>query len=131
MHLGPAGNIAAIPLFSAVCSAAESVGDGVYISGPLSGGLPTVSKVDITDPAKMPAVGIIESKSSSTECVVQTGDIIENLPFTLTTGKRVFFVNAGLDSSIPGVAGDFAQIAGTALDTDAILVAIGAPIRRS
>ena len=135
MLLGGGGEAAAAQLstpgFDAICLAGDAVGDGVYFFAPLLGGTPRVTKVDITDNGKMPAVGIIVEKSTSTTCFVQTSGLVENLPFSLSTGLRVFFTNSGLSDSIPGTTGDFAQIAGFATDTDSMVIDLGAPIRRA
>jgi hypothetical protein len=119
------------PGFDAICGAGDTVGSGVYVSGSLVGGVPTVSTVDITDPAKMPAIGVIVSKASSTTCFVQFLDLVESLPFTFSTGSRVFFTNSGLSNTIPSSSGDFVQLAGIAADTDALMIGIGPPIRRA
>jgi hypothetical protein len=97
--------VAAGVSFSAACSIADIVGNGVYVSGPRSGGLITVRTVDITDSAKMPCVGIIESKSSDTSCTVRTDLELTDLPFAFTVGKRVFVTNSGLSTTRPSGSG--------------------------
>jgi len=57
--------------FDAVCTGAEQPLDWVYIGG-TSGGNPVVSKVDITNGDKMPAIGVIASKPTNTTAVVCT-----------------------------------------------------------
>ena len=72
----------------ALCDPADSVGNCVYISGNPISGVEQVRTVDITDPAKMPAVGVIQSKSSPTECrVIWMGEITQT---GLTFNKFVF-----------------------------------------
>ena len=115
-------------LFNALCTAAESVGDPVFISGPKVGGIISVLKVDTTDINKMPVIGLIESKPTATTCVVQSvGDLL-GLPFTFTVGKRVFATSTGLSSIIPG-AGNFAQVVGIATDTNDLSILIFDPVR--
>lgn len=55
---------------AADCSAAEAVGDLVYVDS-ASGSTPDVRKVDPDDAATMPAVGIIVSKPTATTAQVQ------------------------------------------------------------
>lgn len=74
----------------AYCFNVDIVGDIVYIMGPKVGDLYQVTKTDIDDPAKMPAVGIIIGKVNATECVVQTGGIIRGIYGALTPGVRLF-----------------------------------------
>lgn len=79
--------------FAAACSASEVVGDLVYVSGPAIAGLPQVARCDPFDTAKMPAIGVIFSKSSGTRCLVVTvGQVAASGP--LTPGGRYF---AGAD----------------------------------
>ena len=55
----------------AECTAAESVGDFVCIVDDPPDGYDVVAKANPADFNKMPAVGVIISKSSPTECLVQ------------------------------------------------------------
>lgn len=88
------------------CLAADSVGNCVYVSGDVAG-VTQVTTVDPIDHSKMPAIGIITSKESPTDCIVQLfGELAPGGSFT--PGKRVFVGNAGtLSHSIPtpGVGG--------------------------
>jgi hypothetical protein len=60
------------PSFAAACSAAESVGHFVVVSG--AG--PTVTAIDIdASPIQVPD-GIIISKPTSTTCIVQTAGVV-------------------------------------------------------
>ena len=63
----------------AYCFSTDSVLDCVYIMGPKVGVHYQVTKADITNPVKMPAVGIIVSKSGPTDCVVQVSGVIRGL----------------------------------------------------
>jgi hypothetical protein len=56
---------------AADCSSSEAVGDFVYVSGPQVSNRDQVRKASPADYDKMPAVGVIISKSSSTTCLVQ------------------------------------------------------------
>jgi hypothetical protein len=86
---------AASPFFQAYCFSTDAVGDLVYIMGPKLGVYYQVAKVDIDDPAKMPAVGVIIAKVSPTECVVQTDGIVRGFYSGLVTGRPAF---AGIDA---------------------------------
>jgi hypothetical protein len=85
---------------AAECTAAESVGDFVCIVADPPNGVDLVGKADPSDFTKMPAVGIIISKSSPTDCLVQwfgeTPDIFSGL-----NSGEVYFV--GSDSKIADV----------------------------
>jgi len=81
----------------AECTSAEAVGDFVCIAGDPPNGYDVVAKADPADFNKMPAVGVVISKSSPTECLVQwygeTPDIFSGL-----SSGEVYFV--GADSKI-------------------------------
>jgi hypothetical protein len=91
-------------VFSATCSAGNAVGDCVYFSGPEVGGVAQVGKADPSDIAKMPAVGVILSKTSATDCTVQrlgrldlTGSAV-----SFTFGQRLFVGLSGqIDPTVP------------------------------
>jgi hypothetical protein len=76
---------------SAECTAAESVGDFVCIADDPPNGLDVVAKADPSDFAKMPAVGVIISKSSPTHCLVQWLGETPNI-FTGLSSGEVYFV---------------------------------------
>lgn len=82
-------------VFLAQCQASDAVGDAVYVAGPASGTRFTVSKVDIDDAGKMPAIGVIIQKSSDTECVVQFQGIVRNIYEAMIPQKPLFI---GTDS---------------------------------
>jgi hypothetical protein len=52
------------------CLASDSVGDLVFITGPIVGGRVQVTKVDVDDADKMPAYGVITEKATATDCTV-------------------------------------------------------------
>jgi hypothetical protein len=79
-----AGNVRGVAL--ANCLLTDLVGDWVYVTGDKIGARYQVQKVDPTDVAKMPVAGVIVSKTSSTECVVQIGGIARGLYSGLTPG---------------------------------------------
>ena len=81
----------------AECTAAESVGDFVCIVDTPPNGVDYVGKADPSDFGKMPAVGVIISKSSPTDCLVQWFGETPNIFSGLSSGE-VYFV--GADSKI-------------------------------
>ena len=103
----------------AICSASESVGELVYTNLTKTGDLYNVSKVDITSYSKMPAIGVIISKQSTTRCRVKWSGPIRGIYSGLTPG-RMYFV--GSDSkptlAFPTVAGTRLQKIGSATSTN-------------
>lgn len=79
------------------CLLADSVGNCVYITSDISGGLHQVTTCDPTDFSKMPAVGVILSKDTDTLCTVL---VLGELPglYTGLPVRKVVFV--GLDGKI-------------------------------
>lgn len=111
--------------FAAVCSASEAQGDWVHITGPSVGGMFSVGKVDISDVATMPAVGVITQKTSTTQCLVQwSGEVVG--VYTGLSYNSLYFV--GVDSlavtppPTPTTAPLYWQVVGVALDSDVLLV---------
>jgi hypothetical protein len=77
------------------CLAADVVGNTVYITGDKVGKYYQVSTTDPTDPAKMPAVGIIIQKDSATECIVAPFGEITDIYTGFTPGESLY---VGADS---------------------------------
>ena len=92
---GLATDSAAQAFLQAYCFSTDSVGDVVYIMGPMVGDFYQVTQVDHTDPSKMPGVGIIRSKDAATQCVVQTRGIVVGLYTGLTPGRRLLVQDDG------------------------------------
>lgn len=120
-------------LFDAACSASEAVGDPVYHTGSVSGGLAVVALSDRTDPAKLPAVGIVEVKPTSTTCKVRNDGPTTSIYTGLTPGSHYFVSDAaGVSTVIPASGtGEFVQHLGTALTSTELLVKVGQRWRRS
>ena len=114
---------------AADCPASIVVDDLVYITGPAVAGIIQVDLVDVTDRTKMPAYGIVASKSTSTRCVVQTlGQFVTGV--ALTVGQPVYVgVNGQPASSIPTLGGSPAiavtQIVGYAWDSNSMFLNFG------
>jgi hypothetical protein len=79
----------ALGTLSVGCSVTDLVGDIVYQA---SAG--TVAKADITDPLKLPAIGVITEKHTPTTCAVRMLGIFEG--YTGLVPGRLYSV--GLDS---------------------------------
>lgn len=85
--------------FLANCPATLSIGDMAYISGPMSNDLYQVDKVDVTNYSKMPAIGIVTAKSSSTVCSVMTLGVHDSTD--ITPGTKYYVGVSGRITSTP------------------------------
>lgn len=70
-----------------LCLPTDHVGHVVYNAGPMAGTRYTVRRADCLDEDKMPALGIIIAKSSSTECFIQTEGPIRGVYAGLEQGR--------------------------------------------
>jgi hypothetical protein len=110
-----------------VCTSAEQVQDCVYVYGIMVGDKIDVRKVDITDSAKIPTIGIVIEKQSTTECTVKICGEIRGLFSGFTPGAQLV---VGTDSkpTRPGLlsatAPYFIQVIGVATDTDSLVVQV-------
>lgn len=111
-------------VIDAACLATDSVGDCVKITGVKSGSLYQVEKIDI-DSDTVPAIGIIESKSTSTQCVVRVLGILEGVYTGLVAGTS-YLVDT--DSQLTPTIADppsgvrYIQVMGVAVSDDEFLV---------
>lgn len=110
--------------WEADCIATDTAGDFVYITGSSVGGIRQVEKADVFDTSKMPAVGVIVLKRTTTRCVVQAFGEISAVG--LVPQARYW---VGTDSRLasafpPRPVGDIvvAQVVGVALDTTALML---------
>lgn len=76
--------------FPATCSALDHIGHFVYLYAPT-----VVRTVDITDLRKTQTVGVIVTKSSPTDCVVQRRGEVVGLFAGLSPGARVMIDETG------------------------------------
>lgn len=109
--------------FHADCLAGDSVGDFVHIVGDDVSDIFQVEKVDITDSATMPAIGLILTKDTATRCFVLTFGILEATG--LTPGVRYWVgTNSQITSTIPlPVSGTAViQVIGHALSDTELLI---------
>jgi len=102
---------------AAECTVAESIGDFVCIADDPPNGLDVVAKADPADFNKMPAVGVVISKSDSTHCLVQWLGETPNI-FTGLASGEVYFVGADAriaeDPPVPTSVPLFTQFMGVA-----------------
>jgi hypothetical protein len=88
-------------------------------------GFVQVTKIDVTDFTKMPAIGVIISKSNPATCVVQVLGVVTGVYGALTAPGRYFAGSTGKPSlTVPlppagGVA--YVQTIGAALDTGLLM----------
>lgn len=107
-------------VFPASCQSSDSAGDCVYISGDSTAGLAQVTRADIADTSKMPAIGIITSKSSSTSCLVAYLGVV---PITVALPGKIYFVGSDGKPTATRPAGPaLIQSVGVALDASRLLL---------
>lgn len=108
----------------AICHSADSIGDCVKVDGNKVGELYQVERLDIDTDTK-PAVGIIQSKSTSTRCVVRVLGILKGVYSGLLPGETYL---VDVDSQLTRTLGDpatgfrYVQIMGTAMADDEFMV---------
>lgn len=123
-------------LVLASCQASDAVGDCVYVTANIAGERVQVTKTDPRDLTKGPAIGVIQVKSSPTQCVVQIAGVLIGAYSGLTPNALLF---VGLDgrlqattTGITAIPGDkvFVQQMGQALGFDRVMIVPQAPIVR-
>jgi len=121
--------------FLANCQASDAVGDLVYVSDDMVGGLYTVMKVDYEDRAKMPAMGMIVAKIDDTACMVQVQGEVRDLYTGLTPGRYCFIGNGArltqVVPSTPDVGVRYSQPAAYALASNTLLLRMELPTVRT
>ena len=85
------------------CTAAESVGDFVCIVDDPPNGVDYVGKADPADFDKMPAVGVIISKSTPTDCIVQWMGETPNIFGGLSSGEIYYLGSDAKIAEVPPV----------------------------
>lgn len=105
-----------------ICLAGDAVLQLMYRSA-----AGTVAKADASNPAKMPALGFIASKPTTTTCAVQTG--YELSGFVGLTPDAVYYADpatpGGITTTQPTTVGQVAQQVGVAKSTTVLTVTIG------
>lgn len=72
------------------CTVSDSVGDVVRVTADIISSRYQVTKLDITNTVMEVAFGVIISKQSDTECVIQLSGHIQGLYSGLTAGEPLF-----------------------------------------
>jgi hypothetical protein len=116
--------------FEADCPEAVGLGDWVYVTGPTIGGRYQVAQADVSTLDKMPALGVVTQKPTSTTCRVQWEG--EAAGFSGLTPRRVYYLqqDGSIDLVPPSGAGHYVQRIGTALDTTVLLVSFNSALIR-
>lgn len=114
------------------CTAAEAIGDFVYVSGPKILNRDQVRKVDPTDTNydKKAAVGVITSKSTVTTCVVQWMGETPAVLTGLTPGRPCFVGTNAKATNVPPTpvsSGVFVHSIGQATASDRMYVRPSSP----
>ena len=117
-----ATSVSGVLIISANCLVTDVVNDWVYVTGPAVAGLAQVAKVDVASSAKMPAIGIIISKSVPITCSVMLWGIV--VPGLALTPQKVYFLDttSQITPSVPATRPIFLQSVGQALDDTRFLV---------
>ena len=109
-------------LQAATCLVTDDIGHFVCIAGSSLSGVLRVTRADITDLAKMPAVGVITEKPSATSCVVlMLGEFTPG--GVLTPNQRIWIGPDGYAALTRPAAPAFLQLVGQALDASRMFVA--------
>jgi hypothetical protein len=112
------GSASTAVLIDASVLATDDVGDLVYVSGAPVGGLFTTTKANPFDKTKMPAVGMVLSKSSPTVAKVILSGVITGLYIGLIPNKVYFVDPSARLSATPPVGGTrYVQQVGVALSS--------------
>lgn len=106
------------------CQLTDAVGDFII---PTAGAVRTVRKVDITNPALTPTIGVIISKPTSTTATIQTAGAVEGIYSGLAPGQRYFVGATARPTAWPisGVSSGTeysVQVVGVALDSSSLLL---------
>ncbi len=100
------------------------VGELVYISGVSVAGVYQVDKIDISDFSKLPAVGVVITKATSTQGSIQWLGEVQSVFTGMTPGKIQFAsASGGITETPPSTAGEHIQKIGVALDAGVLLLA--------
>lgn len=105
----------------------NQVGDPVYVRGPMNGGY-KVDRVDPTNTAKMPAIGVIIAKWGFTDCLIQLWGEARSLYSGLVPGETYFVGPSGaptlaVNLPLPTTGNRYyLQVLGVALDVAILLV---------
>ena len=119
--------------FDAECPSGTAVGDFVYVTGDKVAGVIQVARAEPKSATKtnvkMPALGVVISKKTSTDCLIHTGPGLVDatvLGVVLIPEQRYFVgFNGRINANMPNPpTGGFSlvQVAGVAVSTDQLLL---------
>lgn len=123
-------------LLEADCTTTDAVGDAVYITSDAVAGRIQVMKVDPTDTATAPSIGVIISKPSTTTCTVRSGGPLDGIYSGLTPNSLVWIDSAARlttdpSDTEPGVGTTYNyQVMGYAVASDCVLINPQTPVIR-
>lgn len=108
-------------IFAGTCLSGDAIGDLMYVNASSK----VLRKADITDQLKMPSIGFIIAKPSSTSCIIQVGGSVSGLYTGLTPGA-VYFVGSNSRPTTPiptppPLSTYYTQQIGLAIDTNLFL----------
>jgi hypothetical protein len=106
--------------FDANCQPSDAAFNCVYVTG-VSMGSPDVTTVNPSNPATMPAVGIIVEKYSATDCLVQVFGLITGI-FGLVPGQRYFVGPGGTVTTPAPVPPATLQVIGLSIGPNQLLI---------
>jgi hypothetical protein len=119
---------------AANCLAIDAIGNCVKVTGPDIAGIIQVATVDVADPSTALTVGVIISKSTATDCIVQLFGRVTNVYAGLQPGKFYFVNTTGVPDLVPpaplvgGIA--YVQAIGVALSATEIFLQPLPPTKR-
>ena len=120
--------------FRASCGAAVGVGEVIYLTGNIVGGLPEVDTVNIDANGENPGIGVVLKKRTTTICIIQVSGIIRNIYSGLTPGEFLFVAPGGSITgstpSAPSAGRRAIQHVGSVLQTGEVLLDIRDPTYR-
>lgn len=116
--------VSAAQSFEVDCPSDLQVRDWVYVTGPAVAGRYQVAKADVSDPLKVPAVGLVTEKPTSTTAVVFWEGEVNG--FSGLAPRRVYYLqpDGAIALTPPSGGGFYVQRVGTALDSNVLLVAL-------
>ena len=110
------------------CGPTDDVGDCVFVSGAAAFPKSKVSRASCASWSTMPVVGIIVSKPSATEAIVQVDGLVFGVFGGLQPGMRYFVDSSGqITTDLPN--NGFVQVVGEALSGSILKLRIGEPVR--
>jgi hypothetical protein len=108
------------------CQTTDNVGDCVYVTGDAVGNFYQVTRADPRDQSKMPSIGIIISKKSTTECKVQFIGEVHSVYVGMPPRATLFVGADGRLSAVPPAPNPggytFVQAMGSAVASSTVVM---------